>query len=123
MTIIIQIFIGFIALLHLYFFWFESFAWTTKGPKIFRSLPKELFPKTKSMMANQGLYNGFLSAGLLWTFFIEDPIWSSYIALFFLSCVTLAGIVGAFTVSKKIFWIQGFPALITLILIFYGLIG
>lgn len=75
------------------------------------------------MMANQGLYNGFLSAGLLWTFFIEDPIWSSYIALFFLSCVTLAGIVGAFTVSKKIFWIQGFPALITLILIFYGLIG
>jgi len=50
--------IGFVAVLHLYFLYFEMFAWTTKGPKIFRSFPKELFPKTKSMAANQGLYNG-----------------------------------------------------------------
>ncbi len=70
-------------------------------------------------MINQGLYNGFLAAGLLWTFFIENQLWSSYVAIFFLCCVLIAGIVGALTVSKKIFFIQGLPALITLLLIFY----
>ena len=68
-------------------------------------------------MANQGLYNGFLAAGLVWTFFIDDVHWQMYIAIFFLSCVLIAGIVGAFTVTKRIFLVQGFPALLTLILI------
>jgi putative membrane protein len=111
-AIITQILIGIIAFLHLYFFYFETFAWTTKGPKIFRSFPKDLFPKTKSMMANQGLYNGFLAAGLIWTFFIENEAWQNNIALFFLNCIIIAGIVGAYTVSKKIFWIQAFPAIV-----------
>ncbi len=93
------------------------FAWTTKGPKIFRSFPKELFNQTKSMAANQGLYNGFLAAGLFWTFFITDATWSSNISLFFLGCVAIAGIYGAFTVSKKIFYIQAVPAIIAIILI------
>ena len=66
--------IGIIALLHSYFLWFEMFAWTTKGKKIFKSLPQELFEPTKPMVANQGLYNGFLAAGLIWTFFIRDPV-------------------------------------------------
>jgi len=117
MALYVKILIGVIAFLHLYFFWFEAFAWTTKGPKIFRGFPKDLFPKTKSMMANQGLYNAFLAAGLIWTYFIQDIHWQIYIAIFFLSCVLVAGIVGALTVSKRIFWIQGFPALITLILL------
>jgi len=109
--------IGFVAVLHLYFLYFEMFAWTTKGPKIFRSFPKELFPKTKSMAANQGLYNGFLAAGLVWTFFITDINWRNNIALFFLSCVAIAGIYGAATVSKKILYIQALPALIGIALI------
>lgn len=118
MDIFIKILIGFIAFLHLYFFYFETFAWTTKGPKIFRQFPKELFPKTKAMMANQGLYNGFLAAGLIWTFFIENEIWQNNVALFFLGCVSLAGIVGAITVSKKIFFIQALPSIICLLLLF-----
>jgi putative membrane protein len=76
-----------------------------------------MFEKTKSMAANQGLYNGFLAAGLIWTFFITDPQWSENIALFFLSCVLVAGLYGAFSVDKKIFFIQGLPALIGIVLL------
>ena len=113
----IKILIGLVALLHLYFLYFEMFAWTTKGRKVFRNFPSELFEPTKSMAANQGLYNGFLAAGLLWTYFISDANWSDNIALFFLGCVAVAGIYGALTVTKKIFYIQALPALITIILI------
>jgi putative membrane protein len=94
------------------------FVWTTKAEKVFRNFPKELFEPTKAMAANQGLYNGFLAAGLLWSFFIEDPVWKLNVSLFFLACVLLAGVYGAFTVSKKIFFIQGLPALIALVLLY-----
>lgn len=114
MEIIIEILIGSVAFLHLYFLYFEMFAWTTKGPKIFRNFPKDLFVPTKSMAANQGLYNGFLAAGLIWTYFIEDSYWSENIALFFLGCVAVAGVFGALTVTKKIFFIQALPALVTI---------
>ncbi|EDM45543.1 hypothetical protein SCB49_07037 [unidentified eubacterium SCB49] len=117
MNITINILIGFIAFLHLFFLYFEMFAWNTLGKKIFKTLPKEIFEPTKSMAANQGLYNGFLAAGLIWTFFIEDPMWRVYIAIFFLACVVIAGIYGGLTVSKKIFIVQAMPALITLILL------
>lgn len=117
MEITIKILIGLVAFLHLYFLYFEMFAWTTKGPKIFRSFPKDLFVPSKSMAANQGLYNGFLAAGLIWTYFITDLTWKDNIALFFLGCVAVAGIYGAFTVEKKIFFIQAMPALIAISLI------
>ena len=109
--------IALVALLHLYFLWFEMFQWKRMGPKIFRGFPKELFGKTKVMAANQGLYNGFLAAGLIWTFFIEDPLWYWNVSLFFLCCVLVAGIFGACSVSKKIFWVQGLPALAGIILL------
>lgn len=122
MQLLIRILIALIAFLHLYFLWLEMFAWTTKGPKIFRTFPKELFESTKSMAANQGLYNGFLAAGLVWTFFIEDVVWKGHISLFFLACVAVAGIYGALSVSKKIFYIQALPALIAIaLLILYNL--
>lgn len=117
MEIASKIIIALIAALHLYFLYFEMFAWETIGKKTFKSLPAELFPKTKGLAANQGLYNGFLVAGLVWSLLIEDPRWSFYVAVFFLSCVLVAGIFGAVTASKKIFWVQGLPALIALILI------
>lgn len=119
MELIITILITLVMLLHLYFLWFEMFAWETKGPKIFRHFPKELFKPTKSMAANQGLYNGFLAAGLLWSFFIGDIAWKYNIAVFFLSCVAIAGIYGAVSVSKKIFFIQALPALLGIILILF----
>ncbi len=117
MKIAVQILIGIIALLHLYFLYFEMFAWTTRGRKVFRSFPPELFEPTKPMAANQGLYNGFLAAGLIWTFFIEDPAWQQNVAIFFLSCVLIAGLYGAYSASKKIFFVQGLPALLALALI------
>ena len=117
MQLIISVLIGVIALFHLYILWFEMFAWETRGRKVFRNFPKELFPKTKTMAANQGLYNGFLAAGLLWTFLITDTTWKTNISYFFLGCVAVAGIFGAFTASKKIFYVQALPALVTIFLL------
>lgn len=112
--------IGFIALLHLYIMWFEMFAWTTRGRKVFRNFPKDLFEPTKPLAANQGLYNGFLAAGLIWSFFIENEQWRTNIALFFLICVAVAGIYGSITASRKIFFVQALPALIAISALLIG---
>ena len=117
MEIASKIVIGLVAALHLYFLYFEMFAWETVGRKIFRQFPSDLFPKTKVLAANQGLYNGFLVAGLIWSLLISDPEWSKNISLFFLGCVLVAGLYGAFTASKKIFWVQAFPALLGIVFV------
>lgn len=117
MKLLVDLLIGFTALLHLYFLWLEMFAWTSRGPKVFRTLPRELFEPTKTLAANQGLYNGFLAAGLIWSLLVEDHPWEIYIPIFFLSCVVIAGIFGAITASRKIFFVQGLPALLALILL------
>lgn len=117
MEILSKILIGFVALEHLYIMFFEMFAWETIGKKTFDFFPKDLFKPTKGMAANQGLYNGFLAAGLLWTLFIENTEWSSNISIFFLSCVVTAGSYGALTLSKKIFITQAIPAIIALIVL------
>jgi len=119
MKIIGQILIAIVALEHLYFLWLEMFAWETKGKDVFKMLPPNLFKPTKVLAANQGLYNGFLAAGLVWTLFISNDLWSFYISVFFLSCVSIAGLYGAFTASKRIFFVQALPAIITLILIHF----
>ncbi|WP_208022734.1 DUF1304 domain-containing protein [Flavobacterium jejuense] len=118
MSILSQIIIGLVAFIHLYIFWLEMFVWTTVGRKVFKTIPSDMFDKTKVMAANQGLYNGFLAAGLIWSLFITDGIWSKNIALFFLNCVLIAGIYGAFSVSKKIFFIQGIPAILGILSLF-----
>jgi putative membrane protein len=99
-----------IALLHIYIMWFEMFAWESRGPKVFGNLSADMFPKTKSMAANQGLYNGFLAAGLVWSLLINDGAWSQNVALFFLACVFVAGLYGAATVSKRIMYVQTVPS-------------
>ena len=107
--------VGLVALEHLYILYLEMFAWETKGQKAFKgSLKPELFAPTKVLAANQGLYNGFLAAGLIWSFFITDNSWSINVAIFFLSCVIVAGVYGAVTATKKIFFIQALPALLAL---------
>ncbi|MEM1328210.1 MAG: DUF1304 domain-containing protein [Bacteroidota bacterium] len=108
--------IGIIALFHLYILWFEIFAWETRGRKVFRNFPRELFGQTKVMAANQGLYNGFLAAGLIWVLLIQDEVWQPRVALFFLSCVAVAGIFGAATADRKIFFVQALPALTAIFL-------
>ena len=118
MNLIIKSLIVLIAIFHFYILWIEMFAWTTKGKKTFRNFPEHLFEPTKKMAANQGLYNGFLAMGLLWSLAITNVYWSKNIALFFLSCVAIAGLYGGYSVSKRIFFVQGIPALLAILLLF-----
>ena len=115
--IVAKTIIGIVALLHIYFLWLEMFAWTTRAKKVFRSLPEHLFEPTKTLAANQGLYNGFLAAGLIWSLIIQNTDWQIYVGLFFLGCVVIAGMYGAVTASKKIFTVQALPALVGIVLL------
>jgi len=120
MNLVSQILVGFVAVEHLYILWLEMFMWTKPlGRKTFSTLPSDMFEKTKALAANQGLYNGFLAAGLIWSLLIQDPIWSKNVALFFTSCVVVAGVYGAATAMKKIFFTQALPALITLTVLLF----
>ena len=109
------ILVALVTIEHLYILYMEMFAWETLGKKTFRgSLPEELFKPTKKLAANQGLYNGFLAAGLVWSFFIENIEWQKNVQIFFLGCVIVAGIYGALSASKKIFFVQALPAILAL---------
>lgn len=119
MEIVSKGLIATIALLHGYILWLEMFAWTTQAKKVFRSIPEDLFEKTKVLAANQGLYNGFLAAGLLWSLAITDPNWAKNVALFFLICVFIAGLYGAATASKRIFYVQSVPALLGILSVLF----
>lgn len=115
MEILSKILIAVVAAEHVYILYMEMFAWETLSKKTFKgALKEELFKPTKGLAANQGLYNGFLAAGLIWSLLISDAAWSSNIALFFLGCVIIAGIYGAFSASRKIFFVQALPAILAL---------
>jgi putative membrane protein len=118
MHLIPAIAIAVVAIEHLYILWMEMFAWTTVGRRTFRSLPADLFEPTKALAANQGLYNGFLSAGLIWSLCISDAAWSQHVATFFLGCVITAGVYGALTAQRSIFYVQAMPAIIALVLVY-----
>ena len=107
MSIIAIVLIVLVALLHLYFLVLEMFLWTKPlGLKVFAQ-SREKAEQSKVLTANQGLYNGFLAAGLLWAVATaQQPV-----ALFFLGCVMVAGVYGAMTVNRKIFFVQALPAL------------
>ena len=108
------IFIALVAFLHFYFMILEMFYWTKpKGQKAFGLTP-EFAEESKVLGANQGLYNGFLSAGLVWS--LLDSNYGPRIAIFFLTCVIIAGIYGAYSTKKiKLFYIQGIPAILALV--------
>jgi len=109
-----------IAVLHVYIAWFEIFAWTTRGPSVFPTLPPELFAQTVELAANQGLYNGFLAAGLLWALLIRDPRWQRNVATCFLVFVALAGVGAAVTLSVRAGLLQFIPAVAALLLLHAG---
>ena len=120
MSILAKILVALVAIEHLYILYFEMFAWTTVGRKVFGgSFPKDLFEPTKALAANQGLYNGFLSAGLIWSLLISDVEWSQNVALFFLGCVIVAGIYGAATAKRTIFYVQALPAIIAVVVVYF----
>jgi putative membrane protein len=110
MSIIAKCLVGLVALIHLYIAWFEMFAWTSRGPKVFANFPADLFAQTTTLAANQGLYNSFLAFGLIWTFFIAEVKWKRNIALCFLIFVAIAGIYGAVTASITTIYAQLIPA-------------
>lgn len=120
MDIISHMLTGLVALIHIYILWLEMLAWTTRGRKVFKTLPQHLFEPTKVLAANQGLYNGFLAAGLIWSFFIADPTWQDNIRFFFLGCVGVAGIYGAVTADKKILLVQTIPAALAILAILFS---
>jgi putative membrane protein len=106
---------GLVAALHVYFLVLEMFLWATPvGQKAFGRTAEEQ-ESTKVLAANQGLYNGFLAAGLLWSLVGSDLV-AIPIRTFFLACVVVAGIYGGLTASKKILVIQAVPAAIALAL-------
>ncbi|QNN70399.1 DUF1304 domain-containing protein [Thermomonas carbonis] len=110
MSMIALVLIGVVGLLHLYFLVLEMFLWTRPlGLKTFRNTPEKA-ETTRVLAANQGLYNGFLAAGL----FYAIATGSREFALFFLACVIIAALYGAYSVNKRIFVVQGVPALAAL---------
>jgi putative membrane protein len=111
--IVAGIVVGVVAALHLYFLVLEMFLWDTPTGRAAFGLEPEFSAQTKVLAANQGLYNGFLVAGLVWGL----VAWRQDVQLFFLACVVVAGAYGAVTVSRKILVVQALPALVGFVLV------
>jgi putative membrane protein len=106
--------VALVALLHLYFLTLEMFFWEKPlGLRTF-GLKPEFAKATRSLAANQGLYNGFLAAGLIWGMALGGNGYA--VKIFFLLCIIIAGIFGALTANRKILYVQALPAIIALVL-------
>ncbi|MBB6628569.1 DUF1304 domain-containing protein [Nocardioides sp. KIGAM211] len=111
MTILADVLVGLVAALHAYFLVLEMFLWTRPlGRKTFGNTA-EFAESTKVLAANQGLYNGFLVAGLVWGLVADQRD----VKIFFLTCVVVAGVYGAQTVSRRILVVQALPAVLALV--------
>lgn len=116
MTILTQVIVGLVALLHIYFLVLEMFLWDKPaGMRAFGQTP-ERAAATKVLAANQGLYNGFLAAGLVWGLWLGPA--GLGVKVFFLGCVLVAGLYGAATASRKILYVQALPAAVGLVLVY-----
>jgi putative membrane protein len=114
---IANILVALVAALHVYFLVLEMFLWTKPlGLKTFRQSPEKA-QDSAVLAANQGLYNGFLAAGLVWGLVQAVPGFAFQIKVFFLLCVIVAGVYGAATVSRRILFVQAAPAALALILL------
>jgi putative membrane protein len=112
-AVLANILVTLVAVIHIYILVLEMFLWETPaGRKAFK-LSVDFARETRVLAANQGLYNGFLAAGLLWGLWLGDS--GVPVTLFFLSCVLIAGIFGAVTASRKILYVQALPALVALV--------
>lgn len=110
MTVVANILVVLVAALHAYFLVLEMFLWTKPAGRGAFGLTQEFADETKALAANQGLYNGFLVAGLVWGL-IDDSL---AFKVFFLGCVVVAGVYGAATVGRKILFVQAMPAALAL---------
>ena len=117
MTLIANILVGLVAVLHVYFLVLEMFLWTKPaGLRVFKMTPQKA-QDSAILAANQGLYNGFLAAGLLYGIFAANASVAFQFKVFFLLCVIAAGLYGGYSVSKRIMYVQALPAVIALILV------
>lgn len=117
MELLTSFLVLFVAIEHFGFLYLEMFLWSkNSGRKIFGH-SKEEAKKTKVLAANQGLYNGFIAAGLVWGFLHSNQYFGTQIILFILTCVVIAGLYGGLTAKKSILYIQALPALITIALL------
>jgi len=117
LVVMANVLVGLIAALHIYFLVLEMFLWTKPlGLKIFTQT-YERAKDSAVLAANQGLYNGFLAAGLIWGLAHQDADFAFQIKLFFLGCVLVAGLFGGIVAHKKIFFIQALPALVAIFLL------
>ncbi|MEU0199294.1 MULTISPECIES: DUF1304 domain-containing protein [unclassified Streptomyces] len=105
-----------LAALHAYILVLEMFLWTTPRARAAFGTTAGFAAETKALAANQGLYNGFLAAGLVWGAVASDPV-GFQVSVFFLVCVAVAGVYGAATASRKILFVQTVPALAALALV------
>ncbi|MEO7050844.1 MAG: DUF1304 domain-containing protein [Rhodanobacter sp.] len=115
MVIAANILIALIALLHLWFLILEMFLWTRPSGRRAFGLSAEFAEQSRALAANQGLYNGFLVAGLVWGLWLGQD--GTAIKVFFLGCVLVAGVFGGLTAARKILWIQALPAAVALLLV------
>ena len=113
MSTIARILIALVALEHIYFLVLEMFLWTAPRTRAAFGLSAEAAEQSKVLAANQGLYNGFLAAGLIWSL-ITPAAYAAQLALFFLACVLVAGLYGGFTANKRIWLLQALPAALAL---------
>ncbi len=117
MSLVGNVMVGIVAFLHFYFLVLEMFLWTKpKGLKVFGQTLQQAQASAK-LAANQGLYNGFLAAGLIWGLLEPNSETAHSVKIFFLACVIVAGLYGAYSVNKKILFVQAVPALIALALV------
>src|ERR1041384_7281893 len=117
MSIIAKILIALVALEHVYFLVLEMFLWTAPRTRAAFGMTAEQAEQSKVLAANQGLYNGFLAAGLIWSL-LAPMAYARELALFFLGCVLVAGIYGGATANKRIWMLQALPAAIALVVLF-----
>lgn len=115
MTVTANVVVGLVAALHLYFLVLEMFLWDKPFGRRTFGLTPERAAATKSLAANQGLYNGFLAAGLIWG--LIQGCTGKPVLTFFLVCVVIAGLFGAATASRKILWVQALPGAVALALL------
>lgn len=120
MSLLASIAVFLLAALHVYIMALEMFFWTSPAGLRAFALKPDFAAKTKNMAANQGLYNGFLAAGLLWSLVHPSAEFAFQIALFFASCVLVAGIYGGLTANRKIFFVQALPGALCLAAILFA---
>ena len=113
-----NVLVGIVALLHLYFLVLEMFLWTKPAGRRAFGTTGEFAEASKALAANQGLYNGFLAAGLLWA--LSRGAEGYALKVFFLTCIIIAGVFGALTASRKILYVQALPAAVALVLTLLG---